>query len=208
MIRILNMSDVSRDEILARTDTGFAVETIVADIIADVRKNGDEALRRYCEKFDKVTLTCFRVTQQEIDDALTQVEPAFLAVLRNAADNIRAYHQQQIRPKGFVMSEQDGIVMGQKVIPIEKVGLYVPGGTAAYPSTVLMDSIPAKIAGCSEIVMVTPPGKDGRVNPAILAAAHVAGVTSIYKIGGAQAVAALAYGTESVPKVSQIVVFI
>ena len=205
MIRILNMSDVSRDEILARTDTGFAVETIVADIIADVRKNGDEALRRYCEKFDKVTLTCFRVTQQEIDDALTQVEPAFLAVLRNAADNIRAYHQQQIRPKGFVMSEQDGIVMGQKVIPIEKVGLYVPGGTAAYPSTVLMDSIPAKIAGCSEIVMVTPPGKDGRVNPAILAAAHVAGVTSIYKIGGAQAVAALAYGTESVPKVDKIV---
>ncbi len=204
MIKILNMSEVSRDEILSRTDTVTSVQDIVADIIANVRKEGDAALREYCEKFDKVTLSSFEVTQDEIDAALTKVEPQFLQVLKTAATNIRAYHQNQARD-GFTLTEREGVILGQKVIPIEKVGLYVPGGTAAYPSTVLMDSIPAKIAGCREIVMVTPPQRDGSVNPAILAAAHVAGVTRIFKIGGAQAVAALAYGTESVPKVDKIV---
>ncbi len=204
MIRILNMSEVSRDEIFARAETITSVEDIVTGIIANVRANGDAALREYCEKFDKVSLDTFRVTDEEIADALTQVEPEFLNVLREAAKNIRAFHQKQAR-QGFVMTEQDGVVLGQKVTPIDRVGLYVPGGTAAYPSTVLMDSIPAIIAGCPRIVMVTPPGRDGRVNPAILSAAHIAGITEIYKIGGAQAVAALAYGTESIPKVDKIV---
>ncbi|MBQ8718045.1 MAG: histidinol dehydrogenase [Clostridia bacterium] len=204
MIRILNMSEVSRDEIFARAETITSVEDIVTGIIANVRQNGDAALREYCEKFDKVRLDTFRVTEDEIAYALTQVEPECLNVLRQAAKNIRAFHQKQVR-QGFVMTEVDGVVLGQKVTPIEKVGLYVPGGTAAYPSTVLMDSIPAMIAGCSRIVMVTPPGRDGRVNPVILAAAHIAGITEIYKVGGAQAVAALAYGTESLPKVDKIV---
>ena len=199
MIRILNMSEVSRDEIFARAETITSVEDIVTGIIANVRQNGDAALREYCEKFDKVSLDNFRVTDEEIAYALTQVEPEFLNVLREAAKNIRAFHQKQVR-QGFVMTEQDGVVLGQKVTPIERVGLYVPGGTAAYPSTVLMDSIPAMIAGCSRIVMVTPPAKNGSVNPAILAAAHIAGITEIYKVGGAQAVAALAYGTESIPR--------
>jgi histidinol dehydrogenase len=200
----LNSKEVSRDEIFARVVPTVNVEEIVADIIDNVRKNGDRALFEYCEKFDKVKLSALEVTEEEIDEAFAEVEPEFIRILNDAAENIRAFHEKQVR-NSFIINGKKGVVMGQKVIPIEKVGLYVPGGTAAYPSTVLMDSIPAKIAGCEEIVMVTPPGKDGKVNPAILAAAKVAGVTRIFKLGGAQAVAALAYGTESVPAVHKIV---
>ncbi|MBQ7336975.1 MAG: histidinol dehydrogenase [Clostridia bacterium] len=204
MIRILNMSEVSREEIFARNDTVNSVENIVTDIIANVKENGDAALREYCERFDKVCLERFEVTPEEIEHALTQVEPRFLDVLKKAAANIRAFHQKQLR-EGFVINGQDGVMLGQKITPIERVGLYVPGGTAALSSTVLMDSIPAKIAGCRDIIIVTPPKRDGSIDPSILAAAYIAGVTRIFKLGGAQAVAALAYGTESVPKVDKIV---
>lgn len=204
MIRILNYGQVSNEEIFSRVTPSVNVEQIVADIIADVRKDGDDALRRYCLKFDGVDLTCLEVSNDEIDEAMTLVSADFLSVLRTAAENIRAFHSHQVR-NSFIIADRPGIVMGQKVTPIEKVGLYVPGGTAAYPSTVLMDSIPAKIAGCDQLVMVTPPGKDGKISPVILAAAKIAGVDRIFKVGGAQAVAALAYGTKSVPKVDKIV---
>ena len=203
MIKIMNYGQVPNAEIFARENLSANVEAVVADIIADVRKNGDKALLAYAAKFDKAQLSSLEVTREEITEALSQVEPEFLDILREAAANIRCFHEKQVR-NSFVVN-RDGVVMGQKVTPIEKVGLYVPGGTAAYPSTVLMDSIPAKIAGCSEIVMVTPPRADGTVNPVILAAAYIAGVTRIFKMGGAQAVAALAYGTESVPRVDKIV---
>ena len=204
MIKIYNYGQVSDEEIFARDNIAPDVEGVVAEIIANVIKNGDAALLDYAAKFDKVQLTDLEVTQQEIDEAFETVEPEFLDILRQAAVNIRAFHEKQVR-NSFLLNNTDGIVVGQKVTPIEKVGLYVPGGTAAYPSTVLMDSVPAKIAGCQEIVMVTPPGKDGKVNPVILAAAKIAGVDRIFKVGGAQAVAALAYGTETVPKVDKIV---
>ncbi len=204
MIKIYNYGEVPNSEIFARENISANVEDIVADIIADVRKNGDKALFAYSKKFDKAELTSLEVTKEEIDEALGLVDPEFISVMEEAAQNIRAFHEKQVR-NSFVINDRDGVVIGQKVMPIEKVGLYVPGGTAAYPSTVLMDSIPAKIAGCPEIVMVTPPKQDGKVNPVILAAASIAGVDRIFKVGGAQAVAALAYGTESVPKVDKIV---
>ena len=204
MIKIMNSKEVSREEIFSRVVPTVNVEKIVADIIDNVRKNGDRALFEYCEAFDKVKLSALEVTEEEIDEAFAAVDPEFIRILNDAAENIRAFHERQVR-NSFIINGKKGVVMGQKVIPIEKVGLYVPGGTAAYPSTVLMDSIPAKIAGCEEIVMVTPPSRNGKVNPAILAAAKVAGVTRIFKLGGAQAVAALAYGTESVPAVHKIV---
>lgn len=203
MIKIMNYGEVPNDEIFARDNISANVEDVVADIISNVRKNGDAALYDYAAKFDKAQLTALEVSQDEIDEAFAAVEPEFLDILREAAANIRLFHEKQVR-NSFLIN-RDGIVIGQKVTPIEKVGLYVPGGTAAYPSTVLMDSIPAKIAGCSQIVMVTPPGRDGTVNPVILAAAKIAGVDHVFKVGGAQAVAALAYGTESVPKVDKIV---
>ena len=204
MIKIYNYGQVADEEVFARDNIAPDVEGVVAQIIANVIKNGDDALREYAAKFDKVQLTSLEVTQQEIDEAFQAVEPEFLDILREAAANIRAFHEKQVR-NSFLLNNTDGIVVGQKVTPIEKVGLYVPGGTAAYPSTVLMDSVPAKIAGCREIVIVTPPGKDGKVNPVILAAARIAGVDRIFKVGGAQAVAALAYGTETLPKVDKIV---
>ena len=204
MIKIYKYGEVSNDEIFARDNIASGVEGIVADIIANVIKNKDKALFEYCEKFDKVKLSSLEVTESEIDEAFRSVDGKFVEIIKEAAENIRAFHSRQVR-NSFVISENDGVVVGQKVIPIERVGLYVPGGTAAYPSTVLMDSIPAKIAGCQQIVMVTPPGKDGKVNPVILAAAKIAGVDRIFKVGGAQAVAALAYGTESVPRVDKIV---
>ena len=204
MIKIYNYGEVSNSEIFARDNIAPDVEGIVAEIIATVIKQGDSALYGYAKKFDKAELTSLEVTKAEIDEALTLVAPEFLDILREAAENIRAFHSRQVK-NSFIINDKNGVVIGQKVIPIEKVGLYVPGGTAAYPSTVLMDSIPAKIAGCSEIVMVTPPMSDGKVNPVILAAASIAGVDRIFKIGGAGAVAALAYGTESVPKVDKIV---
>ena len=204
MIRIFKYGEVPASEIFARSSAQADVTDIVTGIIENVKATGDKALFSYTEKFDKVKLTSLRVTEAEIDEAFASVEPEFVAVLRKAAANIRKFHAKQLR-NSFIIDEGNGVIMGQKVLPIEKVGLYVPGGTAAYPSTVLMDSIPAKIAGCAKLVMVTPPAKDGRVNPAILAAARVAGVDEIYKVGGAQAIAALAYGTESVPRVDKIV---
>ena len=204
MIPILKVGQVPNSEIFARVTPEADVAAIVADIIADVKENGDTAVKAYCAKFDKAELTSLEVTPEEIQEAISQVEPEFLDILREAAENIRSFHSRQVR-NSFVIADKPGIVLGQKITPIEKVGVYVPGGTAAYPSTVLMDTIPAKIAGCPHLVMVTPPGRDGKVNPAILAAADLAGVNRIFKVGGAQAIAALAYGTESIPKVDKIV---
>ena len=204
MIQILKYGEVKNEEIFARAVPAVNVEGIVADIIENVKQNGDKALIEYAEKFDKATLTSLQVTSQEIDEAVAAVEPKFLEILQKAAKNIRKFHEKQLR-NSFIINDENGVVIGQKVIPVDRAGLYVPGGTAAYPSTVLMDSIPAKIAGCREVVMVTPPGADGKINPVILAAASVAGVDKIFKIGGAGAIAALAYGTESVPKVDKIV---
>ncbi len=204
MIKILNVNEISRDEIFARVMPAFNVEEIVTDIIQNVRKNGDKALYEYAEEFDKVKLDALEVSEEEISEAFSLVEPNFVRILEDAVKNISLFHEKQVR-NSFIMENGNGAVMGQKVMPIEKVGLYVPGGTAPLSSTVLMTAVPAKIAGCKEIVMATPPGKDGKVNPSILAAARVAGVTKIFKVGGAQAVAALAYGTESVPAVYKIV---
>ena len=204
MIRILKYGEVKNEEIFARTIPTDSVEDVVCEIIANVRANGDKALLEYEAKFDKAELENLLVSQAEIDEALANVEPKFLDVLQKAAANIRKFHEKQKR-NSFIINEDKGIVMGQKVIPVDRAGLYVPGGTAAYPSTVLMDSIPARIAGVPEVIMVTPPNKEGKVNPAILAAASVAGIDKIFKVGGAQAIAALAYGTESIPKVDKIV---
>ena len=204
MIKIYKYGEVSNSEIFARGNIASGVEDVVAGIIDNVIKNGDKALFEYCEKFDKATLSTLEVSEAEIDEAFASVDAEFVEIIKEAAENIREFHKRQVR-NSFIINERDGVVIGQKVMPIEKVGLYVPGGTAAYPSTVLMDSVPAKIAGCREIVMVTPPNKEGKVNPVILAAAKIAGVDRIFKVGGAQAVAALAYGTESIPKVDKIV---
>lgn len=204
MIKIMKYGQVPNSEIFARVTPTVDVAGIVADILYDVRKNGDKAVLAYCAKFDKAELDTLEVSKQEIAEAIDAVEPEFLEILKEAAANIRAFHSRQVR-NSFVLADKPGMVLGQKVTPIEKVGVYVPGGTAAYPSTVLMDTIPAKIAGCPQIVMVTPPGKDGKINPAILAAASIAGVDRIFKVGGAQAIGALAYGTESIPKVDKIV---
>ncbi len=204
MIKILKYGEVENKDIFSRVVPEFDVEKIVADIIADVRENGDAALYKYCEKFDKAVLSSLLVTKEEIEEAIKLVEPEFLEILKKAAANIRKFHEKQVR-NSFIINDEDGVVMGQKVIPVDRAGLYVPGGTAAYPSTVLMDAIPAKIAGCGEVVMVTPPKSDGKVNPVILAAAYVAGVDKIFKVGGAQAIAALSYGTQSIPKVDKIV---
>jgi len=204
MIKTVNYEDIDRKDIFLRIEPKLNVEEVVADIIYDVRKNGDAALFKYCERFDGAKLDTLLVTREEIDDALLTVEPEFLEILKKAAKNITKFHEKQ-RRNSFIINDEDGIVIGQKVIPVDKAGLYVPGGTAAYPSTVLMDSIPAKLAGCGEVVIVTPPNSEGKINPVILAAAHVAGVDKIFKVGGAQAIAALAYGTESIPKVDKIV---
>ena len=203
MIKIMKYGDVPAEEIFARGTAATDVSGIVSDIIEDVKKRGDEALLYYCEKFDKAKLSSLEVTAEEIDEAFSLVEPEFIEILKKAAENIREFHKAQVR-NSFIING-DGYITGQKITPIEKVGLYVPGGTAAYPSTVLMDSIPAKIAGCKEICITTPPSANGKVNPAILAAAKIAGVDRIFKTGGAQAVAALAYGTQTVPKVDKIV---
>ncbi|MBQ8834911.1 MAG: histidinol dehydrogenase [Oscillospiraceae bacterium] len=204
MIKIYNYGEVPNEEIFTRDNIAANVEAVVSDIIANVRRNGDQALYDYTAKFDKAQLSRLEVTPEEIDEAFETVEDKFLDILREAAANIHNFHKRQVR-NSFIINEKDGVVIGQKVMPLERVALYVPGGTAAYPSTVLMDSIPAKIAGCKEIVIATPPGKDGKVNPVILAAAKIAGVDRIFKMGGAQAIAALAYGTESVPRVDKIV---
>jgi histidinol dehydrogenase len=205
MIRIYAFDEVAPEQILNRDLRAEKnVEDVVDAIIADVRARGDDALREYARKFDGAELDELQVSPAEIDAAVAGMDPYFLETLRMAAANIEAFHRQQVH-KNVIVNQQDGVVLGQKYTPIEKAGVYVPGGTAAYPSTVLMDVIPAKVAGVKDIVMTTPAGKDGRVNPVILAAAATAGVTKIFKTGGAQAVAALAYGTQSVPAVDKIV---
>ena len=204
MIKILKYGEVSGEELFARSEPTFDVTDIVTDIIENVAKNGDKALFEYSKKFDKADIKNLEVTEEEIEEAFALVEPKFIEILKEAAKNIENFHKKQVK-EGFEINEDNEIITGQKVTPIERVGLYVPGGTAAYPSTVLMDSIPAKIAGCDYICITTPPMANGKVNPVILAAAKIAGVDKIFKVGGAQAVAALAYGTESVLKVDKIV---
>ena len=205
MIRIIPFDTLKPEEILNRDIRAEAdVEATVDAIIADVRARGDDALRDYARKFDHAEIGDLRVSQAEIDEAFASVEPEFVRTLQMAADNIRAFHRQQVH-KDILFERAPGVLLGQKYTPIEKAGVYVPGGTAAYPSTVLMDVIPAKVAGVKQIVMTTPTGLDGKVNPAILAAAVTAGIDLIFKTGGAQAVAALAYGTQSIPAVDKIV---
>ncbi len=203
MIKIYE-GGLKAEDIFDRTEEKNPVGEIVADIIANVRKNGDKALKEYSAKFDGAELDSLEVSAEEIDAAFAALEPEFVAIIEEAAENIREFHRHQVRT-GFVITPRDGVVLGQRVIPLERVGLYVPGGTASYPSSVLMNCIPAKLAGCDEIVMVTPPSKDGSIKPAILVAAKIAGVDRIFKVGGAQAVAALAYSTETIPQVDKIV---
>jgi len=204
MIGIYRYGEVAPEKIFNRAKSAADVGNTVAGIIEDVRKRGDAALLDYTERFDGVRLSSLAVTEEEFAEAEKTVEPEFFAVLKEAAENIRAFHEKQKRD-GFSLERGDGVVIGQRIIPIARAGLYVPGGTAAYPSTVLMDVIPAGVAGCEEVVITTPPDKNGKISPYVLAAAKTAGAGRIFKIGGAQAIAALAYGTESVPKVDKIV---
>ena len=182
MIQILKYGEVPAEEVFARAEPKVDVSAVVADILENVRTRKDTAVLEYTEKFDGVRPEPLRVGAEEMQEALSLVEPEFLRVLSRAAANIRAFHSRQVR-NSFIINDMPGIVMGQKVIPVDRAGLYVPGGTAAYPSTVLMDAIPAKIAGVQELVIVTPPGPDGKVNPYVLAAAKVAGVDRIFKVG-------------------------
>lgn len=205
MIRILEFDKLSPEEILNRDIRAEAgVDGAVDAVLAEVRRRGDEALRDFTRRFDGVEPESLRVTEEEMNAALSAVDAAFLETLRQAADNIRRFHERQ-KHADFVLADRPGIVMGQRWTPIEKVGVCVPRSPEAFPSTVLMNVIPAKIAGVREIVLVTPPREDGSVSPEALAAAELAGATAVFKIGGAQAVAALAYGTESVPRVDKIV---
>ena len=180
------------------------VNTIVKDILDDVKLRGDQALYDYNKKFDNVSLSSLQVTEKEIEDAFNRLDKELLDVIKYSHENIVRYHTKQKR-NDFLDKDTDGVILGQIINPIEKVGIYVPGGTAAYPSTVLMNAVPAKVAGVEEIVMVTPPNEDGTISDVILAAAKIAGVTKIFKVGGAQAVAALSYGTETIPAVYKIV---
>ncbi len=204
MMRIYRKDELGQETVLSREQEKTHVEQAVTEILDRVRAEGDRAVLDYTERFDGVRPEPLEVSAAEKEEALSLVEPEFLDILREAAANIRHFHSQQKR-SGFILNDRPGIVMGQKVTPLERAGIYVPGGTAAYPSTVLMDTIPAKIAGVGEIVMVTPPGKNGKIAPVILAAAGIAGADRIFKCGGAQAVGALAYGTESIPRVDKIV---
>lgn len=210
-MRIIQLDEGSRknilEDLLKRDPNQYsAYADTVAEIVERVKKEKDEALFAYTLQFDKAQINAenVRVTEAEIAESRTQVDPKLLAVMEKSMENIRDYHQRQVRQSWF-SSKPDGTILGQKVTALESVGVYVPGGKAAYPSTVLMNIIPAKVAGVERIVMVTPPGKDGKVNPVTLTAAHLAGVTEVYKVGGAQAVAALAFGTQSIPRVNKIV---
>ncbi len=204
MIRILRYGEIPNKELFARNVPTNNVADTVSEIIENVKRNGDKALKEYTKRFDGVETDSITVTEEEIREAVSQTDPDFLLVLQRAADNIRKFHSRQVR-NSFIINDENGIVMGQKVIPIDRAGVYVPGGTAPLSSTVLMDVIPAKIAGVREVIVATPPEKDGKINPGILAAAWVAGADKIIKAGGAQAIAAMAYGTESVPKADKIV---
>ena len=203
MIKLMTLGQVPESEIFSRAQEVLDVSGPVAEIIKNVRERGDAALRKYADKFDGGAPERLEVTKEETDAAIASLDPRFVQVLRDAAENIRLFHEKQLR-EGYSVRPRDGVVLGQRVHPLEKVGLYVPAGTAALPSSVLMSAVPAKIAGCGEIVVVTP-ARGGVVAPQILAAARIGGVHRVFKTGGAQAVAALAYGTESVPRVDKIV---
>ena len=204
MIRIMKYGVEREDEIFSRSSSSKDVSGVVSQILKEVHERGDKALIEYTAKLDGALIDTIEVPRKEIEEAAASMDGEFMRVLEKAAENIRKYHKRQVR-NSFVMTEENGVVLGQKIVPVAVAGIYVPGGTAAYPSTVLMDTIPAKIAGCKSVVMVSPPGKDGKINPAVLAAACVAGVDRVFRVGGAQAIAALAYGTETVPKADKIV---
>ena len=204
MIKIYKYGEVPNETLFIRSPLFQDVGAVVTEILNRVQEEGDAALKYYTKKFDGADLSDLIVSNEEIEEAFASTSEEYRKVLQQAWDNIAEYHSHQIRP-GFVMTRENGVVLGQKITPIEKVGLYVPNGTAAYPSSLIMNCVPAKLAGCSELVIVTPPDRNGKVNPAILAAAKICGVDKIVKAGGAQAVAALAFGTESVPKVDKIV---
>jgi len=202
MIKIIKSNDF-RPERVRRNTTSSAITTSVAGIIADVIKRGDAALREYTEKFDGCTLEKFELPQSALDAAVRDIGAEFAGVMERAARNIEEFHRRQIR-EGFIMTPGNGVILGQRIIPLRRVGLYIPGGTASYPSSVLMNCIPAKLAGVSEIIIATPPSRGSRENTGILAAAKIAGADRVFTIGGAQAIAALAYGTETVPQVDKI----
>ena len=206
MIRIMKYGEEPNSAIFERSTATADVSGAVAEIITAVRAEGDRALRRFEEAFDHVKLEAIEVSAAELDEAMNKVESGFLEVLQHSTENIRAFHSRQLQ-NGYITSDNPGVITGQRVIPLEKVGICVPGSGSGTPlaSTVLMNAIPAKLAGCGEILMVTPAMTDGSISPAILAAARLAGVDRIFKLGGAQAVAALACGTETVPKVDKIV---
>ena len=204
MISIYKFSEISPEEVFTRSKNQIDVSDTVSGIIRNVRINGDAALFQYAKEFDRAELTQLEVPSILLDQAVESLDEELRSIMQEAADNIRDFHSRQLR-QSFIVSEKNGVVLGQKVTPLERVGLYIPGGTAAYPSSVLMNAIPAKIAGCKEIVMVSPPTCNGDINPVILAAARIAGVDKVFRVGGAQAVAALAYGTQSVPGVDKIV---
>ena len=203
-MKIQNLNEIDRSTLFLRRLEDSGVEEIVRGIIADVAKTGDRALIDYAKKFDRATLDSLEVTQAELDDALLSIPAELISAMQTAGENIRAFHSMQLR-EGFRLERPNGVYMGQKITPIEKVGLYIPGGTASYPSTVFMNAIPAKLAGCQLVVMVSPPNESGNIAAPILAAAKLAGVDRVFKAGGAQAIAALAYGTDTVPKVDKIV---
>ena len=209
MIRKIKADGIQEVEFLAKLgersrNTNKDVTETVSEIINNVMMNGDKAVREYTIKFDGKAPDAFEVPKEELTALTADCDPEFIATLKKAADNIRNFHERQ-KQQSWLTTKDNGVIMGQRIRGLKRVGLYVPGGTAAYPSSVLMNAIPAKIAGVSELIMVTPPGKDGKPNPDIMAAAAIAGVDRVFLMGGAQAVAALAYGTESVPKVDKIV---
>ena len=209
-MKIINLNENTRKELLLqlqkRSPSSYGgYEKTVNEIIENVRQHGDKALFDYTEKFDHCSLSreTVQVTREEIEEAYTKISPEFVAVMKKSAENIRAFHEKQLHAS-WIIPKEDGTILGQKILPIAISGVYVPGGKAAYPSSVLMNVLPAKVAGVSHIIMTTPPGKDGKVNPGTLVAADIAGVDEIYKVGGAQAIAAMAFGTESIPKVDKI----
>ena len=209
MLKLYNLDEKGRELLLKELkeraeDTNEQIVETVSKVLKDVLERGDSALREYTEKFDKVKMENFQVSKEEIEECFKKVDKEFINNLKEAKVNIEYYHKAQVG-NGFVLNKERGVFLGQRVLPLETVGVYVPGGTAAYPSSVLMNVIPAKVAGVEEIIMVTPPDKDGGINPYIGVAAEISGIDKIYKVGGAQAIGALAYGTETIKKVDKIV---
>jgi histidinol dehydrogenase len=209
MLKFMEITESNKKSLISElkgrsTETEQEIILNVSNILAEVKKEGDKALLAFTKEFDKVDLKTLEVSASEIDDCFNKVEEEFIKVLEEAKMNIEYYHDKQ-KANGFLLTKDNGVYLGQRVLPLERVGVYVPGGTAAYPSSVLMNVIPAKVAGVDEIIMVTPPDKDGGINPYIGVAARISGIDKIYKVGGAQAIGALAYGTETIGKVDKIV---